>query len=102
MLLFEAPQNASLGVGITTNLTCYGDGKIVWEINEFQIRGPNEAATLINEGIFSDYARINSSTTRIIGSSSNNGTKIVCRVEKSLLNFEASEPAYLLVYGKYS
>lgn len=105
LMIFEAPQNLSLGVGITTNLTCRGNGPIVWVFDGLQIRDENPA--LEKKGIVAETGRMNSAALVITGSgggddTNNNGTVFFCRVERNVFDAVESEPAHLLIYGKSS
>ena len=102
-LILEAPQNMSVGIGNMVNISCRGNGRIIWVIDGVQVREQRDVNIFITDrNIIAEAGQMDVSKVVIIGSVRNNGTEVICRVESIDIfgPFEQSPPTYLLVYGK--
>ncbi len=104
-ILFEAPQNISAPYGFNVSIFCRGNGKIVWDFNDVQVRGPQRILDFLAIGIFTKFDELNESTTVILASTSTENYRIACRVERgSILNgveFQRSPIAYFGIFSEF-
>ncbi|XP_064398058.1 uncharacterized protein LOC135344731 [Halichondria panicea] len=103
ILLYEAPQNISAPKGFNVSVVCRGNGKIVWEFNDIQVRGDRRIADFRAIGIFTNIDQFNESTTVILASDLTDNYRMVCRIEQgnfvSGVKFQRSSPAYFSVFA---
>jgi len=106
-LIIEGPEaNLSSPIGFDVNLTCRGNGLIIWVINETQIRGmDNTIALLAERGVFPEVDVLNNSNLTIMASVNSNRTTYACRVEagelfSGNLRFQLGEESLFTVYGE--
>ncbi len=86
------------------SIVCRGNGKIVWDFNDVQVRGDMRVADFRDIGIFTNIDQFNESTTVILASDRTDNYRMVCRIEQgnvvSGVKFQLSPRAYFSVFGE--
>ena len=97
-------MNTTIALGTNATFSCRGNGQVVWDISNTQVRTPDVVQSFAEVEVYVPLPTPNFSELIVKGTVDNNFTRpIRCVVEPDnvLEANEESDAVYLLVYGEF-
>ena len=104
MLITQPPESATAALNTNATFTCRGNGDVLWEINNTQIRTDREVRLFAEVKVFAPLPKGNVSELIVTATPANNDTRAIrCLVEESgsVMQPQDSNIVRLLVFGEY-
>ena len=104
-VISQPPESTTAALGANATFSCRGNGKVLWEINNTQVRDASQLPTFSSICVFAPLPKDSSSELIVTASTTTNASLIIiCVVEPGAnvrpWSSNESSPVQLLVYGK--
>ena len=103
-MVTQPPEKVTAALGTNATFSCRGNGNIIWEIDNTEVRIAHFVELFANEKVYVPLPTPNVSKLIMTATEMNNFTRtILCLVDLGIGvgQVEESDPVHLTVFGEY-